>query len=138
MLRLLDYESYSFTIKFLLADKTAMVKKMPGIDKAFVPAKVTEIKHSDCFAVIALSFKMSSAVGVERIDIPTAVGTMQFSFRQFGTFGKREIQLRFHLRQQWLLLMCLHFRILHYILPPKFISVSMYSEISRRSVYFNT
>ena len=134
MLRLLDYESYSFIIKFPLA----IVFKIPGFDKVFAPAKVTEIKHSDCFAVIALSFKMSSAVGVERIDIPTAVGTMQFSFRQFGTFGKREIQLRFHLRQQWLLLMCLHFRILHYTLPPKFISVSIYSEISRRSVYFNT
>ena len=87
MLRLLDYESYSFIIKFPLA----MVLKIPGFDKAFVPAKVTEIKHSDCFAVIALSFKMPSAVGVECIDIPTAVGTMQFSFRQFRTFCKGEI-----------------------------------------------
>ena len=60
----------------------------------FVTAKVTEIKYGNCFAVIALSFKMSLAVGVERVNIPTAVGTMQFSFRQFGTFGIRYLKIK--------------------------------------------
>ena len=47
---------------------------------SLMSAEVTEIEYSDFFTVMAFRLEMTAAVGIERIDIPAAVWTMQFPF----------------------------------------------------------
>ena len=98
-----------------------------------MPAEVADIEGCNALAVVALHFKMPSAVCKERSNISSAVGAMQFSLGKAEAFCEGALNFILHIRRYRFVLIRSHFCILDHDTPPKFISEAMYSDIGRKS-----